>query len=197
MNVNSVQGASYYVALARQARTQPATPAENGRAPRPVDRSAEAQKPNQAVNTEEQRAVRELQQRDQQVRAHERSHQRAGGAYTGPPQYEFVRGPDGQRYAVSGSVSIDTSPVRGDPKATVEKMETVQRAAMAPAQPSGRDLAVASRASAIAQQARVDMQAGNEKAGPTTPSDRLMEALERSGAIREPAEQGQLIDTRS
>lgn len=196
MDVGSVQGASYYVALARQARTGTTAPTENARAPRQVERSAESRRPEQSLNSEERRAIRELQQRDREVRAHEQSHRRAGGAHARPPQYEFVRGPDGQRYAVSGSVSIDSSPVRDDPEATLEKMETVQRAAMAPAEPSGRDLAVAARASALIQQARAEMQSGNEKAGPTDPSDRLMEKLDRSGAIREPAEQGQLIDTR-
>lgn len=196
MDVGSVQGASYYVALARQARTGTATPAENTQAPRQTERNTEARRPDQAINSEEQRVVQELQQRDREVRAHEQAHRRAGGAHAGPPQYEFVRGPDGQRYAVSGSVSIDSSPVRGDPEATLEKMETVQQASMAPAEPSGRDLAVAARASTLIQQARTELQSSNEKAGPTNPSDRLMEALDRSGAIREPAEQGQLIDTR-
>jgi hypothetical protein len=49
-------------------------------------------------------------------------------------------------YAVSGEVSIDSSPVKGDPKATVRKMEQVVRAALAPAQPSGQDRAVAAAA---------------------------------------------------
>lgn len=196
MDVGSVQGASYYVALARQARTGTTAPTENARAPRQIEQGTEARRPEQSLNSEERRVIRELQQRDREVRAHEQAHRRAGGAHAGPPQYEFIRGPDGQRYAVSGSVSIDSSPVRGDPEATLEKMETVQRAAMAPAEPSGRDLAVAARASALIQQARAEMQSGHEKAGPTNPSDRLMERLDRSGAIREPAEQGQLIDTR-
>lgn len=196
MDVGSVQGASYYVALARQARTGTTAPAGNARAPQQTERNAEARRPDQSLSREERRVVRELQQRDREVRAHEQAHRRAGGPHADPPRYEFVRGPDGQRYAVSGSVSIDSSPVRDDPEATLEKMQTVQRAAMAPAEPSGRDLAVAARASALIQQARTELQSGNEKAGPTNPSDRLMEALDRSGAIREPAEQGQLIDTR-
>jgi hypothetical protein len=34
----------------------------------------------------------------------------SAGNTRGAPTYSFKRGPDGQRYAVSGEVGIDTSP---------------------------------------------------------------------------------------
>jgi hypothetical protein len=51
------------------------------------------------------------------------------------------------------------SPVQGDPVATLRKMEVVQRAASAPASPSGADRQVAAAAAQQAQQARAEMAA--------------------------------------
>jgi len=42
-----------------------------------------------------------------------------------------MQGPDGKLYAVGGEVSLDDSPVSGDPGATVEKEKTVIAAAKA------------------------------------------------------------------
>lgn len=111
------------------------------------------------LTEEEQQQVRELQARDQEVRAHEQAHARVGGQYAGAPRYEFVTGPDGRRYAVSGSVSIDVSPVPGDPEATANKARTVQRAALAPAEPSGQDRRVAQEAGELLREAQREVQA--------------------------------------
>lgn len=109
------------------------------------------------LSEEDQAVVEELKARDREVRAHEAAHAATGGAYAGSPSYEFERGPDGRQYAVGGQVSIDSSPVSGDPKATIQKMETVKRAALAPAKPSGQDLAVARSAEAAAQAASAEL----------------------------------------
>ncbi|MBH3339595.1 hypothetical protein I5L51_10800 [Pseudomonas mendocina] len=113
------------------------------------------------LSPEEQRQqqleITELVQRDREVRTHEQAHAAVGGQYAGAPTYSFKRGPDGQRYAVSGEVSIDTAPVPNDPEATLRKMETVLRAALAPIEPSPQDLRVAALAQAQAAQARVEL----------------------------------------
>ncbi|GGF62980.1 putative metalloprotease CJM1_0395 family protein [Alteromonas lipolytica] len=101
----------------------------------------------------EQRQIDMLQQRDQEVRAHEQAHASIGGQYAGSPQYEFQRGPDGQRYAVEGQVSIDVS-TENTPQQTIRKMQQVRAAALAPAEPSPQDLQVAAEASRIAFEAR-------------------------------------------
>lgn len=109
--------------------------------------------------TEEERAqVEELKQRDREVRAHEQAHAAVGGAYAGSPSYEYESGPDGNRYAVGGEVSIDVSPVSGDPEATIQKMEVVKRAALAPAEPSPQDRAVAAQADQTRLQAQAELQ---------------------------------------
>lgn len=113
------------------------------------------------LTDEELEYLQELKKTDREVRAHERAHRAAGGTLTGPAQFEYVRGPDGQQYAVSGEVSIDVS--RGNSAAaTAEKMEAVIRAALAPADPSAQDLAVAAQArqilNEVSQEAREERQ---------------------------------------
>ncbi len=100
------------------------------------------------------REVEELKKRDKEVKQHEAAHLAAAGRFaTSPPHYEWERGPDGEKYAVGGEVGIDTSKVKGDPEATIKKMEQVERAAMAPASPSSRDYQVAAKAKNIANKA--------------------------------------------
>ncbi len=106
---------------------------------------------------EDQRRIDALKARDREVRAHERAHQAAGGQHAGAASYTFERGPDGRSYAVGGEVPIDASEVRGDPEATIEKMEQVKAAALAPAEPSGQDRKVAAMADAKAAQARAEL----------------------------------------
>jgi SprA family protein len=89
------------------------------------------------------------------VRAHERAHATTGGDLAGSPSFEFTQGPDGKRYATAGEVPIDSGPVRGNPTATVRKMDIVIRAALAPTNPSSQDQQVARQA----QQARTQAQA--------------------------------------
>ncbi len=110
------------------------------------------------LTPEQQAEVRELQTRDREVRAHEQAHKAAAGAHArGGPTFTYQRGPDGRQYAIGGEVAIDTSPVRGDPEGTVRKMEQIQRAAAAPAEPSGQDRQVAAQAAAQAARARAEV----------------------------------------
>lgn len=106
----------------------------------------------------EQEQLQKLKARDAEVRAHEMAHVTAGGPYViSGPHYETQTGPDGREYAIGGHVNIDTAPVEGDPEATIRKMDTVRAAAMAPAEPSGADHAVAAKASAQAAKARAEL----------------------------------------
>lgn len=109
------------------------------------------------LEPEEQEQVKELEKRDAEVRTHERAHQSAGGAHAGGASYTYQRGPDGKQYAIGGEVSIDISPVDGDPAATIAKMQQVQRAALAPATPSGQDRRVAAQAAQLERQARSEL----------------------------------------
>lgn len=121
-------------------------------------RSNNTQKIESDLKQEEINQLRELSQRDREVRAHEQAHAAVAGSLAkGGPSFSYQRGPDGQLYAVGGEVQIDTSAVAGDPEATAEKARQVRRAALAPAQPSQQDRAVAAAASALEAQARVEI----------------------------------------
>ena len=95
---------------------------------------------------QEQQQIKELKARDTEVRTHEQAHAAVGGQYAGSPSYEYQRGPDGTNYAVGGEVPIDVGVINGDPQATIDKMQTVRAAALAPAEPSGADRAIAADA---------------------------------------------------
>ena len=110
------------------------------------------------LSAEEEKVVQELRARDQEVRAHENAHKAAAGGYaTGGPTYTYQTGPDGKRYAIGGEVQIDTSPVPNDPEATIRKAQTIRRAALAPAEPSGQDKRVAAQAAVIENRARQEL----------------------------------------
>jgi hypothetical protein len=116
------------------------------------------------LSEEDKRQVDKLKKRDQEVRAHESAHLAAGsGLVMGGASYEFERGPDGKTYAVAGEVTIDTSRER-DPETTIRKMQKVRKAALAPAQPSGRDRSVAAQASQVEAEARIELQKQKSKA---------------------------------
>lgn len=115
------------------------------------------------LTEEEEEVVEELQERDAEVRAHENAHASAGGQYAGAPTYSYTTGPDGKQYATGGAVSIDTSTVSGDPQATVTKMATVIRAALAPAEPSAQDRNVAQDAQRKMAAAQVDLAKQNSQ----------------------------------
>lgn len=110
------------------------------------------------LTPEEQKEVDELKARDQEVRIHEMAHVLAGGAHvTSGPSYTYKTGPDGKGYAIGGSVGIDTSPIEGNPEATIQKMQTVAAAALAPAKPSGPDLKIAAAARQAEAKARSEL----------------------------------------
>lgn len=111
----------------------------------------------QPLTQQEKHQVDQLRKRDQEVKAHEMAHVAAGGQYvSGQINYAYQTGPDGRRYAVGGDVSIDMSEVPGDPQATVNKMQSVRRAALAPASPSQTDRMVAGKATQIEAKARME-----------------------------------------
>ncbi|MFK3861826.1 putative metalloprotease CJM1_0395 family protein [Pseudoalteromonas rhizosphaerae] len=112
------------------------------------DTEKEAKQKEQVAQQEQQDAeqIKELKARDIEVRIHEQAHSSVGGQHAGSPSYEYQRGPDGTNYAVGGEVQIDVAEIAGDPRATIEKMQTVRAAALAPAEPSGADRSIAADA---------------------------------------------------
>lgn len=138
------------------------------------------------LTPEEEVVVENLKERDQEVRTHEQAHAAVGGQYAGSPSYEYETGPDNQQYAVAGEVKIDTAPIPGDPSATIDKMDVVIKAALAPAEPSSQDRAVAAQAAQkrVEAQAELNAQKQAERTGDAdTNSDKALTAS--SGAVPE------------
>jgi hypothetical protein len=110
------------------------------------------------LSEEDKKLVAELKKADRQIKQHEMAHMAAAaGIAISGAQFEYKRGPDGVMYAVAGEVNIDTSPVSGDPQATLAKAQKIERAAMAPVDPSPQDRKVAAQARQMAVKARMDM----------------------------------------
>ena len=128
--------------------------------------------------------IRELQTRENEVQAHEQAHIAAGGRYVqGGASFTYRMGPDGRMYAVGGEVSIDTSPVPGDPQATLEKARQIRRAALAPSEPSAQDLQAAARASRMAARARAELRQ-EEGSSPAPAGETPAEEAIRDRAFR-------------
>ncbi|HET8849242.1 MAG TPA: putative metalloprotease CJM1_0395 family protein [Marinobacter sp.] len=147
---------------------RPATPTDESRsseASEETRRRPPSATREQGLTDAELKQLSELKARDREVRAHEAAHQAVGGQYAGGMSFTYQRGPDGAQYAVGGEVSIDIAPVQGDPRATIEKMRVVRAAALAPAQPSGQDRAVAAQAMQTMLQAQAELAAGASEQG--------------------------------
>ena len=114
----------------------------------------------QTLNPAELHQIEQLKSRDIEVRAHEQAHLSAAGQYaSGGPTFSYQTGPDSKQYAIGGSVPIDLGK-EPTPEATVIKMRTVKRAALAPADPSAADRQIAAQAEAQEMQAiQEEMQA--------------------------------------
>lgn len=108
------------------------------------------------LSREEQDQLRQMRARDREVRAHEQAHKAAAGSLaSGAPTYETETGPDGRAYAVGGEVGIRLS--EGDsPQETARLARQARRAALAPAQPSSQDRAVAAQAAQMEARARAE-----------------------------------------
>ena len=123
----------------------------------PPSRQAPAQPSTTTVTPEALALIDKLKSRDTEVRQHEQAHlAAAGGLAVSGASYTYQRGPNGVDYAVGGEVHIDTSPGR-TPQETIARAHTIESAALAPAEPSGADRAVAAQAQQLEQQARAQL----------------------------------------
>ena len=99
------------------------------------------------LNYYQKQKIQYLKEIDAKVKAHEQAHLSAAGDIAiGGAHYQYVIGPDGKKYAVAGDVNILVEKGK-NPKETIQKMQQVITAALAPADPSMQDLKVAQQAS--------------------------------------------------
>ncbi|NOQ81506.1 MAG: hypothetical protein GQ548_03140 [Methylophaga sp.] len=138
-----------------------------------VDSSARSDNKTTELSEQDLQQINQLKARDRVVRTHESAHIAAGaGIIRGGANFSFQRGPDGVQYAIGGEVQIDASEVAGDPAATLDKAQQIQAAALAPAQPSSQDRAIAAKAAQMAIEARaeINQQDPNEETTQTSPN---------------------------
>ena len=112
-----------------------------------------------------QRELEYLKSTDRSVRAHEQAHLNAAGSLAGgPATYVLKRGPDGGNYAIAGEVPLQVR--KGQtPEETLTLARRIQAAALAPAQPSAEDRAIAAAAAQMAVEAAAELaQRSNVKA---------------------------------
>jgi len=118
-----------------------------------------------AQSASEQAALNRLRQAHSAVVQEELAHAANAGAFAGPPIYQYAVGPDGQRYAVGGSVGVKTSNPSGDPEQAARNAAKVQAAALAPNNPSGQDMIVARSSAAALAQSRIAANSAEETTG--------------------------------
>ena len=140
-----------------QAVTEEMPPAESQGVEAQSSEARDAITAEQEQRSAELALIQQLKQTDAEVRAHEQAHSAVGGNLAGAASFSYRSGPDGVRYAVAGEVSIDVGKVAGDPQATLDKMERVRRAALAPAEPSAQDRQVAAQAAQLAAEAQAEI----------------------------------------
>ncbi len=146
-----------------------------------------------ALTPEQEQTVADLRARDREVRTHEQAHQAAGGGRAGAASYTYQSGPDGNRYAVGGEVPI-RMPSASEPNQRAQEARVVRRAALAPAEPSGADRAVASSASQIEVEARAEaaeMEREAAEAARTEAAERAQARAEESGEESRAEESGE------
>jgi SprA-related family len=119
----------------------------------PMQGQAQGQASIDGLTQAQRDMVTELAQRDREVHAHEAAHQAAGGGLVGAASYTYQEGPDGRSYAIGGEVPIQI-PASDNPSEMISIAQRVRAAALAPANPSGQDLAVANAAVQMEAQAR-------------------------------------------
>jgi len=144
--------------------------------------------PETNLTEQETAELQKLAARDREVRAHEAAHKGAAGPYGGATEYTYTRGPNGKQYATGGEVAIDLS-TPSDPQEALRKAQTIQRAALAPAQPSGQDRAVAAQAANMATEARVALQ---KQADNPESADKTSEAEDQASEIEGKQERNEL-----
>ncbi|MCR4819289.1 MAG: hypothetical protein K5841_10070 [Fretibacterium sp.] len=144
----------------QKASQEKISPTEDKSGSRSPDSADKGKNSSGGINLSEDQEsqLRELEQIQREVIAHEAAHQAAAGALGGGVSYTYTQGPDGKSYITGGEVPIQLKQ-GSTPEETLRNMQQVQRAAMAPADPSGQDRRVAAKAAAMAARAQQEIAA--------------------------------------
>ncbi len=156
----------------------------------------EASKKKDKAENEKDSQVRELKSIQNEVIAHEAAHKAAAGEFGGAISYAYTEGPDGKRYITGGEVPIKLKQ-GSTPEETLRNMQKVQMAASAPADPSGQDRQVATKAAAIAAKARSELNRNDETesesselAATVAKGTPIIEPVSRENELQDPSMNG-------
>lgn len=137
----------------------------------------------QELTPAQKQQIAELKIRDSEVKAHEQAHlAAASGIGASAPHYDYEVGPDGKKYAVGGEVNISFTKSQ-NPSENLANAQTMKTAALAPAQPSGQDRAVAAKADRLIAEAKQEIkEAQTEQMGQTEQTGASQQADESQTA---------------
>ena len=116
------------------------------------------------TDEEDEEEIAELEEQDEEVKTEQSKQLSAVGQYATGVVYEYEVGPDGEIYAVDGHVSVDTSSIEGDPKASIQKARALKAAMMSGSEFSSSEAAVVQEASQMEAEAMAEIAAENSKA---------------------------------
>lgn len=119
-------------------------------------RSPNIYKDKDDLTPADQQEVEKLAKIDEEVKAHEEAHRRAGGHLANFPRFTQVKGPDGKDYTVQGEVVI-LNKEGNSPEENIAIARSIQRAALAPENPSSKDRQVALQAQRMEENARQEI----------------------------------------
>ena len=129
---------------------------QNLREPAWMRRAARAAGETRALTASDEAVIRDLKKLERDLMGREMEQARVGGGVTGRARHTVETGPDGARYVTDGDAS--PSIIRGgSPEQELARARAVRRAAMAPASPSSKDLAVANEAARLARAAELEI----------------------------------------
>lgn len=142
--------------------------------------------------TEEEKKKEEASQKykkiEEEVKAHERAHKMAGGSLVrGATSFTYVVADDGKRYISAGEVKIDMSIDPNKPEESIRQLQQVQRAALAPSDPSGQDRAVAAEANSKEAQLRAQMIKDKSATSNTKSNSEIFDAYKKQSQIQQPS----------
>lgn len=161
---------------------------------RPDAERREPSRENDKPDNEKEAQIRELENIQREVVAHEAAHKAAAGEFGGGISYTYTEGPDGKKYITGGEVPIKLK--QGNtPEETLRNMQQVQNAANAPADPSGQDRQVAAKAAAIAAKARSEVTSDTSEQRVSTVvahGTPIIETISRDNEHQDPGKTGVL-----
>lgn len=185
--VDGVSAPEKEESAAREEASDQAKDAGEAASPRGMKASEDEEGDDPEDDPAVQAQVNELKRIEREVIAHEAAHMAVGGQFAGGASYSYTTGPDGKQYIVGGEVPIST-PATDDPEEAIRAAQQVMRAALAPANPSGQDFAVAAGAAQTQAQARAELAKQNaaEVAGGTEAEGADGDAAETSTPAESP-----------